>query len=135
MKDANRTDYSLEDKRQACLIAAREVEKRGERFKPSAGAIKDARPGWACAQTFLGSKGEELGCAITLQWNYNAAGGIGRIYQEVHARLRTIHKDGQRYLRLVNLHAPDERDERCSQCGSDFTEHEIIKSDTSLHEF
>jgi hypothetical protein len=135
MEDAKRTDYSLEDMRRACLIAEREVVKRGEQFKPSAGAIKNARPGWACAQTFLGSKGEELGCEILLQWNYNAAGGIGRIYQVVHARLRTIQKDGQRYLRLVELHAPDMSDQPCSRCGADFTDHQIIKSDTSLHEF
>ncbi len=126
----------------ACEVAALEVERRMDRFKPNKPAIRNER-GWICEQVYKGSVDTDLMCSILLQWNYTAAGAIGRITQGVHVRLRCFVKpEGGRVLRLVSFHRPEFEKSpngtygsRCRHCGDGFHEHHVIKADTSLQEY
>jgi hypothetical protein len=133
-------ELSKEEKQKACQIAKKEVERYKGRFKPERPSSLRAEEGWICEQVFRGSVGDELMCAITLQWNYMVAGSVGRAYQVVHVRLRCFTKpEGGRFLRRVQLHLPqwETREGRsyCTICGDGFNGHDVIEADTSLHEF
>lgn len=130
-------ELTREEMKKACQVAALEVERRVDRFRPDKPVIREKK-GWICEQVYCGSLGDELMCGIVLQWNYSNCGTVGRITQTVHTRLRCLHKDGKRSLRLVSFHVPDWSkgvNPKCQTCGDDFTAYEVISPDTSLHDF
>jgi len=131
-------ELTRDEKVKACGIAVKEVERRIDQFRPDKPVIKNKK-GWVCEQIFRGSAGDEMMCSITLQWNYPSAGAIGRITQVIHVRLRCLVKPGGRFLRLVDFHVPEWRNESnsllCSRCGPGFNAPESIVKDTSLQEY
>lgn len=132
-------ELSQEEKRAACKIAAQEVEKRSEQFKPKDKPVIRDEKGWVCEQVYLGSSLSDIMCSIKLQWNYRAAETTGRICEYVHVKLCCHIKDGKRYLRLTEMHIAAWKNEpgsaRCKHCDEDFNEHEVIVNDTSLWEY
>jgi hypothetical protein len=133
-------ELTQEEMTKACEIAAQVVLARQDQFKPpKATAIKNEQA-WCCEQVFRGAAGDELVCRVKLQWNFMSGGCVQRICQYVDARLRTIHKDGQRYLRLVGLHKTEwsrEPDQKhlCLKCGPGFQQEVMALQDSSLHDY
>lgn len=132
-------DLTQDEMKKACAVAAQEVERRSENFKPKDKPVIKDEEAWVCEQVYLGSALSDLMCSIKLQWNYRAAGVTGRVCEYVHVKLCCIVKDGDRYLRLTGLHVAAWKNEpggaRCRHCDEDFNEHVVVQADTSLWEY
>lgn len=129
-------DLTPDEIGRACTIAALEVGRRIDRFKPANKPIMKDELGQISEQTFRGSVGQDVVYAFKLQWTYAAGPGGGHVSQIAHARLRCIIKDGGRFLRLVNLHIPrwdHGNSPTCRYCGKGFDTRAVVEHDPSLH--